>query len=577
MQRPARYSRRWLALLVVLQAWITPAAAQGQRVYDGLLNRLEGILRDLERFDAIVEPGAEQQPAGSEASSTEPTDIAPGGTDPGAAPTEAPTLAAPAPLAIPQDSRSLEVRKQVRLSLRQAVALAVRNSPALAQSVAEVERERALLRAAWGRYAPTLSLGVTGLGSQSLQRNVAVIGNSSIYGPGSPFLVESGSWKRGLFNSVSGALALSEQYVLLDFSRGPALDRARQRLDASGQSYADALRQLQLAVSESYYAIQLAELRQRIRQAEVFNNTAVREQASALFSNGLVPRVDLLRAEAALQQSRFQLAREEATLRTDQRALSNLVNAPFAVTLLARESVQLQPPWPLDLPQTLAAGLRDNPQLKALEAARAALLRQADAQAAALLPTLSVVVSAQLGQSSVADTNRSTSGCCGAAVIPELSTGNLGWAAGLQLNWTLMDGGVSRGLADASRADALSTAQQQAQQRNAIRQRLEAAFHDHQAALSQVIAARASLKAAREAFRDMRARYQLGLSDYTDVSDAIVSLTQAMEDKATAITQANISYARLLRDLVPVPTAPEQAVQLPITLPLSPPGTATGP
>ena len=577
MQRPARYSRRWLALLVVLQAWITPAAAQGQRVYDGLLNRLEGILRDLERFDAIVEPGAEQQPAGSEAAGTEPTDIAPGGTDPAAAPTEAPTLAAPAPLAIPQDSRSLEVREQVRLSLRQAVALAVRNSPALAQSVAEVERERALLRAAWGRYAPTLSLGVTGLGSQSLQRNVALIGNSAIYEPGSPFLVESGSWKRGLFNSVSGALALSEQYVLLDFSRGPALDRARQRLDASGQSYADALRQLQLAVSESYYAIQLAELRQRIRQAEVFNNTAVREQASALFSNGLVPRVDLLRAEAALQQSRFQLAREEATLRTDQRALSNLVNAPFAVTLLARESVQLQPPWPLDLPQTLAAGLRDNPQLKALEAARAALLRQADAQAAALLPTLSVVVSAQLGQSSLADTNRSTSGCCGAAVIPELSTGNLGWAAGLQLNWTLMDGGVSRGLADASRADALSTAQQQAQQRNAIRQRLEAAFHDHQAALSQVIAARASLKAAREAFRDMRARYQLGLSDYTDVSDAIVSLTQAMEDKATAITQANISYARLLRDLVPVPTAPEQAVQLPITLPLSPPGTAPAP
>ena len=152
-------------------------------------------------------------------------------------------------------------------------------------------------------------------------------------------------------------------------------------------------------------------------------------------------------------------------------------------------------------------------------------------------------------------------------MIPELSTSTVGWAAGLQLSWKLMDGGVSRGLADASRAQASSTGERQAQERNAIRQRLEQAFFQHRASLTQVIAARAALKAAREAFRDMRARYQLGLSDYTDVSDAIVSLTQAMEEKATAITTANISYARMLRDLLPVPDAPEQLVVLPITLP----------
>ena len=40
-----------------------------------------------------------------------------------------------------------------------------------------------------------------------------------------------------------------------------------------------------------------------------------------------------------------------------------------------------------------------------------------------------------------------------------------------------------------------------------------------------------------------------------------------MEEKAAAITTANISYARMLRDLLPVPDAPEQPVVLPITLP----------
>ncbi|MEB3333148.1 MAG: TolC family protein [Synechococcaceae cyanobacterium] len=515
--------------------------------YDTLLTELERILQDLNNFDAIVAaPSDAAQAIGAEL-----------------------RLPAPAPRTIPQGSAALAVRERVRLSLPQALALAVRNSPAVAQSVAKVQRERATLRAAWGRYAPTLSLSLGALGAQRLERNEALIGNSAIYPSSSPFRVDSGSWKRGLYNSGGALLTLSEQYVLLDFSRGPALAGAQDRLDASRQSYADNLRQLQLSISESYYAIQLLELRKRIRMAEVFNNEAVREQASALHRSGIVPRVDVLRAEAALQQSRYQLAQEEANLLSNQRGLSNLVNVPFDVTLMATDSVQLQPSWPLDLPQTLAAGFANNPQLRAIEAARFALLRQADAQAAALLPSLSVYVSAQLGQTTLADTDRRTTGCCGAAVIPELRTGTVGWAAGLQLNWTLMDGGVSRGLADASRAEALSTSEKQAQERNAIRQRLEQAFFQHQASLIQVIAARASLKAAREAFRDMRARYQLGLSDYTDVSDAIVSLTQAMEEKATAITTANISYARMLRDLLPVPDAPEQEVVLPITLPQS--------
>ena len=550
MQRPAR-QRRAGPLLIATALWVLmapaslAATAKRSTTYDTLLTELERILRDLENFDAIVAtPAAEAGANGSQL-----------------------RLPAPAPLAIPKGSAPLAVRDRVRLSLSQALALAVSNSPVVAQSAADVERERALLRAAWGRYAPTLNLSLGALGAQRVERSEAVIGNSTIYPSSSPFVVESGSWKRGLFNSGAALLNLSEQYVLLDYSRGPALAKAQNRLDQTRQTYADNLRQLQLSISESYYAIQLSELRKRIRMAEVFNNDAVREQASALFRSGLVPRVDVLRAEAALQQSRYQLAQEEANLLSNQRGLSNLVNVPFDVTLLATDSVQLQPPWPLDLPQTLAAGFSNNPQLQAIEAARSALLRQADEQAAALLPSLIVYVSAQLGQNTVADTDRRNTGCCGAAVIPELSTSTVGWAAGLQLSWKLMDGGVSRGLADASRAQAASTGERQAQERNAIRQRLEQAFFQHRASLTQVIAARASLKAAREAFRDMRARYQLGLSDYTDVSDAIVSLTQAMEDKAAAITTANISYARMLRDLLPVPDAPEQPVVLPITLP----------
>ena len=530
-----------------------PAKAPRAPLYGGLLGDLSGILQDLERFDTLLEAPADQ---------------------PGRA--AALRLPAPAALAIPQDAAALAVRQRVRLSLSQALALAVSNDPTLARSEADVAQQQALLRAAWGRYAPTLSLAASGFGGQSQSYEKALVGNQSIYAPSSPFFVDSGSWKSDLFSNFGGLVNLSENYVLIDYARGPALAKARDKLEASRQTYADRLRQLQLEISETYYSIQLSQLRKRIREAELFNDRAVRDQARALQASGLVPRVDVLRAEAALQQGRFQLVQVEADLLSQERQLSNQVNVPFDVTLLATEPVQLQPPWPLDLARTLAAGFQDNPQLKAIEAARSALVRQADEQAAALLPSLSVFVSVGLGQTTQADTNRRNTGCCGVAVIPETYRNNYGWAAGLRFNWMLMDGGVSRGQAEASLAAASSYAQQQAQERNGIRQRLEQAFFHHQASLVQVIAARASLKAAREAFRDMRARYQLGLADYTDVSDTIVSLTRAMEDKAMAITTANISYSRMLRELLPVPTNPGQAVELPITLPASLSGPLSG-
>ncbi len=462
------------------------------------------------------------------------------------------------------------MRQRVRLSLAEALSLAVTNDPSLVQKVADVEEKQALLRSTWGRFAPTLNLGLAAFGSQSEFYEKALVGNQSLYASTSPFFVQSGSWKSDLISNFGGLINLTESYVVLDFSRAAALDKAKARLKESQQAYGNQLRQLQLDISEIYYAIQLNQQQRRIREAEVFNDQAVRDQAQALFNSGLVPRVDLLRAEASLQQGRFALAQIEADLLSEERKLSNQVNVPFDVTLLAVDAVQLQSPWPLDLARTITAGFQQNPQLKAIEAARSALLSQADEQAAALLPTLSIFVSAGLGQTTASDTNRRNTGCCGVAVIPETYNRNYGWAAGLRLNWNLMDGGVSRGQADASLAAAQRYAQQQAIERNGIRQRLEQAFFQHQASLSQVIAARASLKAAREAFRDMRARYQLGLANYTDVSDTISSLTRAMEDKAVAITTSNISYARMLRELLPVPTSPDQPVLLPISLPKMP-------
>ena len=528
-----------------------PGALAGGSPSQTLLRSLERFEQDMRRLDRTL-PSA-----------------TPGSAESPAAPAALQQLAAPAPGAIPSTTAAVAIRQRVTLTLPQALELAVRNSPALAEQAAAVRERQGLKRSVQGRFWPELALELGGSYSQLRTYNAVWTDNAGIYPAGSPFLVKPNGWQRIQSNLGIGTAGLGLRWDLVNFERGAALAESSQELEAAKQRYANSLRTLQLEVSLAYYGLQLAEQLRRVRQAVVDNDTVVRDEVEALKLSGLVPRLDLLRAEANLQQSRYRLEQADALRLSRQRQLSNLLNVPFDITLTAPEAVRLQPPWPLDLERTLIAGFQDNPQLLALQAARDALLRQADRRAAELLPTLRMFARGGLADGLSTKPVIDLNGCCGATNIPSLNSSYNDWAAGMELRWRLFDAGVTSGAVSASRAAADRTEQALARERNAIRQRLETAFYDHRAALGQIVASRSAYTASREAFRDVRARYQMGLANYTDVSDTIRQLTQAMEGVAESVTLANVSYAQLLRELLPVPTQPTAPVSLPLVLPAS--------
>ena len=476
-------------------------------------------------------------------------------------------LQAPPAGSWPTQPVQVSIQQEVRVELEQAVALAVRNDPDLAESIAGVAERGARAAAASGRLWPRLDLDLSGGFAQDNQNNTVWQDNAGIYSKDSPFLVRPNGSNRILSNLSYGAAAMRLDWELVSFERNAELAQTQQELQAARSRYGNRLRELQLDVSLAYYTLQLAQQLRRVRQVQVASDAVVRNEVQALKQSGLVPRLDLLRAEAQLQQSRMKLEQAEALRLSRQRQLSNLVNVPYGTTLLATDAVRLQPPWPLSLQQTLIEGFTSNPQLLALDATRAALISQADRHAAELLPRLHLFATAGSEQQLLSKPVIDLRGCCASAQIPQLGSQNSDWAAGVRLHWRLFDGGSSQALASASRSAANRTEQTMARSRNNVRQQLESAFYDHHAALSQILAARASFKAAREAFRDVRARYQLGLADYTDVSSTVALLTSAMEGVAESITLANISYAQLLRQLLPVPgQPPASAPVLPLVL-----------
>ncbi|MFM8605183.1 MAG: TolC family protein, partial [Cyanobium sp.] len=386
--------------------------------------------------------------------------------------------------------------------------------------------------------------------------------------PGGPFYAPAGGSVASQEGTASLGAGLKLQQAVLDFARTPRIRAARARLEQQRAAYANDLRSLQLQVSESYYRLQQADQLVRIRDADVRNDLVILADALELKQAGLVPRLDVLRRRAIEADNQEQLIQALADRAVARRRLATLLNLPPGVTPSAGDPIRLQPRWPLDLEQSLLAAYRGNPELETVLAARAALAQERQEAVAALLPKLSLFAGA--GASGSRDSlwgfQVSGGGCCNGSIVPESTSSGWDWSVGLTLNWLLFDAGTSLAQARAVERRERATTQAYAARRDEIRLRLEQAFFQHEASLAKLAAARRGVSAALEAYRDIRLRYKLGLSNEVDLSLTQDRLIRSLVQRLDATTGVNVTYAQLLRELLPVPRDPERPV--PATLQL---------
>ena len=474
------------------------------------------------------------------------------------------------PLALPTAATLAQGTVQ-SLSLRQALALAYGQSPELQEQRLEVARSLADLQARLGRYWPEL-LALAGLGyeqagtSFSVPQGNPVLGFGGPFAPGGAFYVPTGATAYLNQGNRSLGAGLELRYALLDFARTPAVQAARARLQEARSRYANGLRRLQLAVSEGYYNLQRNDQLVRIREADLANDLVILQDVLALKQAGLVPRLDLLRRQAIEAESQELLTQSLADRAVARRRLATLLNLAPAITPSASDPVRLQPAWPLDLETSLLAAYQGNPELEAVLATREALAREKDSVVAQLLPKLSFL--GRAGGLAQQTSQWSISGdCCGTTVIPILNNGGYDWAVGLTFRWLLFDAGSTAAQVRALARQEEAQAQRFAAQRNDIRLRLEQAFFEHEASLAKLASARRGVAASLEGFRDARLRYQSGLSDEITLSLTQDRLVQSLVRRLNATIDVNITYARLLRELLPVPRDPAAPLQPQLDLP----------
>ena len=539
-------------------------------------NQLDAQLKAL---DALIPPDREPAPKVENATPRLPASL----LTPNAAPRGAlsTSQANPAPpLSLPTPIQLKGGGLVQGLSLEQSLALAFANSASLQAQREEVAASLALLQAQLGTYWPRISAFANGSYGQEGSTTTAnqannnlgfgqlfnpagtgIVGSGGTALPG-PFYVPSGGSAADVTSTSTFSAGLSLDYALVDFARTPRIKSARAQLTNARNTYANEVRKLQLQVSEAYYQLQQADQLVRIQDANVRKDLVILQDTLDLKQAGLVPRLDVLRRrsiEASNQENLIQALADRAVAR---RRLAVVLNLPPDINPSASDPIALQSRWPLNLEQSLLAAYQDNPELQAILATRDALAQQKQATAAGLLPKLSLFASggSSTSNASISNINTSGGGCCGSSLLPDSTTSGWDWSIGLTINWLLFDAGTTAGEARALAKREAATMQQYAAQRNDIRLRLEQAFFNHEASLAKLASARRAVSASLEAFRDVKLRYLSGLSNELLLSNTQDQLINSLIKRLTATVNVNITYAQLLRELLPVSQDPNRAI-----------------
>lgn len=539
-------------------------------------NQLDAQLKAL---DALIPPDREPAPKVQNATPRLPASL----LQPNAAPRGelSTSQANPAPpLSLPTPIQLKGGGLVQGLSLEQSLALAFANSASLQAQREEVAASLALLQAQLGTYWPRISAFANGSYGQEGSTTTAnqannnlgfgqlfnpagtgIVGSGETALPG-PFYVPSGGSAADVTSTSTFSAGLSLDYALVDFARTPKIKSARAQLANARNTYANEVRKLQLQVSEAYYQLQQADQLVRIQDANVRKDLVILQDTFDLKQAGLVPRLDVLRRrsiEASNQENLIQALADRAVAR---RRLAVVLNLPPAINPSASDPIALQSRWPLNLEQSLLAAYQDNPELQAILATREALAQQKQATVAGLLPKLSLFAAggSSTSNASISNINVSGGGCCGSSLLPESTTSGWDWSIGLTINWLLFDAGTTSGEARALAKREAATLQRYAAQRNDIRLRLEQAFFNHEASLAKLASARRAVSASLEAFRDVKLRYLSGLSNELLLSNTQDQLINSLIKRLTATVNVNITYAQLLRELLPVSQDPNRAI-----------------
>lgn len=373
-----------------------------------------------------------------------------------------------------------------RVTLDEAVEMALRNSPQLDRSEALLETSEFDRLDAVGDFLPDLNLGY-GFSDASTGR-----------------LDPTGQ----AITTTSWTLQLQGSLELFDgFRRFNSLTGSRRRVAAEEARHRRSRYETILDVSRAYYdAVARREL-VRVEEDRVERQEAQLELVRQQVELGQANRSDLLRSRVDRNRARLDLltARNEARAATF--SLARAVGVDRRLAPVREASLEVSP-LPYDRQELVRRALDNGPSVVSARAEAEAREAEVATARSAYLPSLTF-------QGGWAWQNS------------EFPPGNRSWSILLQGSLPLFDGFQRESRLARAQAQARAARADERAAELELRARTDEAFNQVEAAQAAVELAETNVELSREDLRLTRERYRLGLATILDLQSAQITLQQA--------------------------------------------------
>lgn len=330
---------------------------------------------------------------------------------------------------------------------------------------------------------------------------------------------------------------LDLQWPIYSGGRVDALERAaRAEAAAISAEAAAAQSDLRLEVARAFWAVVTARASVDVLERGVARSQAHVADVRERFNAGLVPPNEVAAAEAQEARSRMLLIEAQNQRDISVADLARLIGMDAATSLEPAASLD-GPGSPAAEANTLLAEAREaRMERRALERRIDAAEEQQAAAAAARRPTVAVV-----GGYDYARPNP--------RIFPREERWQDSWDVGVNVGWTLWDGGRTAHQTAAASHAAAAARQRLAEFDSVLTLEVRQRALEIESGRAAVAAASEGVRAAAEAQRVVGERYQAGVATQTEVLDAEFALLQAELDRTRALAGVRLAEARLARAL----------------------------
>jgi outer membrane protein len=426
-------------------------------------------------------------------------------------------------LALPSGISAQSIVPGQPLALQQAIEIGLKNQPTVTANTFALRAAEARIGEAQANYYPQVNL------SNSYQRFSAPTNTTSVAqltssSAGVPAVATSGSGgPSDRYTSLAGVTA-----TIFDFGRTPSQVRIQKYNTESARFNLENVKDdVVFNVKQAYFSLLQARKKVVIGRETVEQFQKHLQQAQGFFEVGLKPKFDVTKAEVDLSNAQLALIQAENNLRLAWVTLNNAMGLPDP----PEYSVEDMPFMKYTLPYEQA-------------------LRQAYAQRSDLL---SLTGQKKSSKESITFAKRNyLPTLSGSANYYYAGTGfplDEGWNFGLNMTWPIFSGFLTTYQVAEAQANYDSTVANETNLKLTILLQVQQGYLTLREAEERMANTELTVRQATENLELATGRYQAGVGNPIEVTDALVAHSNAQTAYVTALYDYKIAAARIERSI----------------------------